>query len=57
MNAQERYRKKNLITTVVRLNRATNKELIKKLEKVANKQGYIKELIENDTCIYKKYKK
>lgn len=46
--AVAKYDKANTRTFVLKLNRITDKELIEKLEKVGNVQGYIKQLIRND---------
>lgn len=46
------YAKENLERVSLKLNKTHDKEIIEKLGKVENKQGYIKFLIEND--IYKK---
>lgn len=54
---QERYAKKTIIQIVVKLNKNTNKYLIDKMNSINNKQGYIKELIESDSTIFKKYLK
>ena len=47
--AQERYDKENTISVKLKLNKKTDADIITKLEKVGNKQGYIKQLIREDT--------
>ena len=43
-----RYNKKNTKQINIRLNKKTDEDIILKLERVGNKQGYIKELIRKD---------
>lgn len=45
---QERYDKKNTVQFKMKLNRKTDADIIKKLEEVKNKQGYVKALIRKD---------
>ena len=45
---QERYDKKNTVQFKMKLNRKTDADIIKKLEEVKNKQGYVKALIRRD---------
>lgn len=42
------YNKKNTITVLVRLNKKTENDIIKKLDEVQSKNGYIKALIRYD---------
>lgn len=46
--ASERYDKNNTKKFVMKLNLNTDQDIIRKLESVGNKQGYIKELIRKD---------
>lgn len=46
--AQARYDAKNTIQIHLKLNTTTDADIIKKLEEVESKQGYIKELIRVD---------
>lgn len=46
--AQERYDKENTVSVRLKLNKKTDSDIITKLEKVDNKQGYIKQLIRAD---------
>lgn len=48
MNPQERYDKKNTVQVRMKLNKKTDKDILKKLNEVPNKQGYIKKLIRKD---------
>lgn len=41
----------------LKLNTVSDKPVISKLEQIKNKQGYIKELINKDSFIYKDYRK
>lgn len=41
----------------LKLNVISDKPVISKLEQVKNRQGYIKELINKDSFIYKSYRK
>jgi len=45
---QDRYARKNIVCISIRLNKKTDADLIDRLNKVGNKQGYIKKLIRND---------
>lgn len=46
--AQERYDKENTVNVKLKLNKKTDADIIRKLEEVGNKQGYIKQLIRED---------
>lgn len=46
--AQARYDAQNTIQIHLKLNTTTDADIIKKLEEVESKQGYIKELIRAD---------
>ena len=46
--ATAKYQAKNTRMFTIRLNYNTDQDIIDKLEKVSNKQGYIKELIRTD---------
>lgn len=48
MTPQERYAAKNIVRMVVQLNRNTDADILKFLEGVKNRQGYIKSLIRAD---------
>lgn len=48
MNAQQRYDRENTVQVKMKLNKKTDKDILKKLQEVSNKQGYIKFLIRND---------
>lgn len=41
----------------LKLNKVSDKALLSKLEQIKNRQGYIKELINADSFIYKNYRK
>ena len=41
----------------LKLNTVSDRPVISRLEQIKNKQGYIKELITNDSLIYKNYRK
>lgn len=45
---QERYDRKNRVPFVMRLNKKTDGDILKKLETVPNKTGYVKQLIRAD---------
>lgn len=45
---QERYIAKNIVRVVVSLNKNTDADILKYLESVSNKQGYLKSLIRAD---------
>lgn len=45
---QSKYDKNNTVRMSIKLNKNTDKDILDKLEKVGNKQGYIKELIRRD---------
>lgn len=47
--SQEKYDKANTVQVRLKLNIKTDADIIKKLEQVDNKQGYIKALIRADT--------
>ena len=46
--ASDKYNKENTLCVLLRLNFNTDIEIIKKLESVPSKMGYIKELIRKD---------
>ncbi len=46
--ASKKYDKDNTIKLCLKLNISTDKDILKKLDQVGNKQGYIKELIRKD---------
>lgn len=46
--AIEKYQKENIRRFVLKLNKKTDADLIKHLDKKKNRQGYLKELIKND---------
>lgn len=46
--SQEQYDKNNTVQVRLKLNKKWDKDILKKLEEVGNKQGYIKELIRKD---------
>lgn len=48
---------KNHTGIFIRLHQLNDEKVIKRLEDVSNKNGYIKSLIINDDSIYKNYKK
>ena len=48
IRASIRYNKENTVQISLKLNRSTDADLIDSLNRVANKQGYIKELIRRD---------
>lgn len=48
MTPQERYDRKNVVRTNLKLNKKTDADILEKLNKVPNKQGYIKNLIRED---------
>ena len=41
----------------IKLHQENDKEILKKLQNLNNKQGYIKEVVLNDSVVYKKYEK
>lgn len=41
----------------VRLHKQNDKEILERLNKLTNKNGYIKAVIRNDALIYKQYEK
>ncbi len=43
--ASMKYNKENTVQVLVRLNKNTDADIIKRLDEVGNKQGYIKNLI------------
>lgn len=45
---QERYDRNNTVRVALKLNTKTDADILKRLEEVGNKQGYIKELIRKD---------
>lgn len=53
--ASKKYSRKNTKRYAIELNIKTDSDIIKVLDSVSNKQGYIKELIKKD--IYKEEKK
>lgn len=46
--ARKKYEAKTKVQVLLKLNRNTDKDILTKLERVSNKQGYIKELIRAD---------
>ena len=48
IRASIKYNKENTVQISLKLNRSTDADLIESLNRVANKQGYIKELIRRD---------
>ena len=48
VRASIKYNKENTVQISLKLNRSTDADLIDSLNRVANKQGYIKELIRKD---------
>ena len=46
--ARQRYKKENILTIWLKLNRKTEPELVKQIEKQQNKNGYLKSLIKRD---------
>ena len=48
IKASIRYNKENTVQISLKLNRSTDSDLIDSLNRVTNKQGYIKELIRRD---------
>ena len=46
--ATAKYDKENTKSVYLKLNKTTDADILKKLEEVGNKQGYIKELIRKD---------
>lgn len=54
LKANEKYLKANTKIVSLRLNYNTDKDIIKKLDEVHSKMGYIKELIRKDLQTKKK---
>lgn len=52
IRASEKYDRANTIRISLKLNKTTDAEILKKLDSVASKQGYIKELILADINKY-----
>ena len=48
IRASVKYNKENTVQIYLKLNRSTDADLIDSLNRVKNKQGYIKELIRRD---------
>ena len=48
IRASVKYNKENTVQISLKLNRYTDADLIDSLNRIANKQGYIKELIRRD---------
>ena len=48
VRASVKYNKENTVQISLKLNRSTDADLIDSLNRIANKQGYIKELIRRD---------
>lgn len=48
IRASLKYNKENTVQISLKLNRTTDADLIDSLNRIANKQGYIKELIRRD---------
>lgn len=46
--AKEKYDEKTAVQIKLKLNKNTDADILEQLEKVGNKQGYIKELIRAD---------
>ncbi len=46
--ANARYDKANTIQIMLKLNKRTDDDILKRLDQVGNKQGYIKSLIRKD---------
>jgi hypothetical protein len=46
--ARKKYEAKTKVQVLLKLNRNTDKDILAKLERVTNKQGYIKQLIRAD---------
>lgn len=44
----KRYKKENIVTVWLKLNRKTEPELVKQVENQPNKNGYLKSLIRRD---------
>ena len=53
IRASSKYNKENTLTICLRLNKETDKDIIKALELVDNKNGYIKDLIRADQEVKK----
>lgn len=52
IRASEKYDRANTIRISLKLNKTTDAEILQKLDSVASKQGYIKELILADINKY-----
>lgn len=52
IRASEKYDRANTIRISLKLNKTTDAEILKKLDSVTSKQGYIKELILADINKY-----
>ena len=48
IRAQRKYNSANIVQVSFKVNRKTEPDILKKLESVENKQGYIKQLIRED---------
>lgn len=48
LKAQKKYDAQNTVQFKMKLNKNTDSDILKKLDAVPNKQGYIKELIRDD---------
>ena len=48
IRASVKYNKENTVQISLKLNRSTDADLIDSLNRIANKQGYIKEFIRRD---------
>ena len=48
VRASIKYNKENTVQISLKLNRSTDADLIESMNRVTNKQGYIKELIRRD---------
>ena len=46
--AREKYERANTVQLKMKLNKNTDADILAKLDRVGNKQGYIKELIRKD---------
>lgn len=46
--AKEKYDKNNTKPIMIKLNKKTDADILEQLEKIGNRQGYIKQLIRED---------
>ncbi len=49
--AQNKYKKEKMTSVLIRLHKENDKDIIDRLEKIGNKQGYIKQLIRDDLTL------